>query len=435
MLYSGAIRSAFSPQKTTIVVRSFNWSAAPEGATPTQKKNFGFVQIDGIGVGLEVTAATFLTVFLARLGATNLQIGLFTALPAIAGLCLTIPAGRFLQNRRNMVPWQSGTRLLYTSSYALIGIAIFVVPEQYAVPVVLVIRTLFVSSLPFLGVAFTIVMNAVAGPDGRYLLMGRRWSVVALISAVAMTAAGYFLNRVGFPLNFQLVLIGLSMGGLISYVSSIRIDLPDTEPPPRTIGLPLAQRFKSHVNLVRHESAFTSFTTKRFVFMLGMLLASPLFPLYYVRAVNATDAQIGVINSTQTAAMLLGFLFWTRQHQARGSRFVLLCTTFGLALYPALTASTYSVFLIVFFAGAAGVMLAGQNLVFFDELMKTVPARYSAIFVSLALTLQFLSAAMAPLLGSFLANHVGLRGGLYTSAIITLLGFGLFAIGKEGTDG
>ena len=416
-------------------MRSLNWSAAPDGATPIQKKNYRNVQIDGIGVGLEIAAATFLTVFLARLGATNLQIGLLTALPAIAGLSLTIPAGRFLQSRRNMVPWHSGMRLLYASSYALIGFAVFVVPEQIAVPVVLAIRTLFVFSLPVLGVAFTIVMNAVAGPDGRYALMGRRWSIMALTSAIAMMAAGYFLNRVDFPLNFQLVLIGLSMGGLISYASSIRIDLPDAEPPPRTVGLPLVQRFKGHVNLIRHESAFTSFTAKRFVFMLGTLLALPLLPLYYVREIDATDAQIGVINSAQTAVMLLGFFFWTRQHRARGSRFVLLCTTFGLALYPALTASTHSVLLIVLFAGIAGVLLAGQNLVFFDELLKTVPARHSAIFVSLGLTLQYLAAATAPLLGSFFANHVGLRGGLYMSAIVALVGFGLFAKGKEGTDG
>jgi hypothetical protein len=412
-------------------VRSLNWSAAPEGATPTQKKNYENVQIDGVGVGLEIAAATFLTVFLTRLGATSFQIGLLTAMPAIAGLSLTIVAGRFLESRQNMVPWHSGTRLLYVSSYALIGIATFFIREQYAAPTVLAIRMLATVALPFLGIAFTIVMNSVAGPDGRYALMGRRWSIMALTSAVAMMAAGYFLDRVRFPLNYQLVLIGLSMGGLISYFSSIRIELPDTDPPQRTIGLPLVQRFKDHFDLIRGARPFTSFTTKRFVFMMGSMLALPLFPLYYVREVQATDAWIGAINSIQTALMLLGFIFWTRQHRARGSRFVLLCTTLGLAIYPALTASTDRVYWIALLAGLAGILLAGQNLVFFDELMKTVPAQHSAIFVSLALTLQYLASATAPLLGGLLANHFGLRSALVFSAIVSLVGCGMFARGKE----
>jgi MFS family permease len=424
---SGRIRTG------SLVVRSLNWSAAPEGATPTQKKNFQRAQIDGIGVGLEITAAMFLTVYLTRLGATNLQIGLLTAMPAIAGLFFTIAAGRFLQGRRNLVPWHSGTRLVYVSSYALIGIATWIVPQDYAAPTLLAIRMLATLALPFLGVAFTIVMNAVAGPEGRYALMGRRWSIMALASAAAMMAAGYFLDLVRFPLNYQLVLIGLSAGGLISFFSSNRIELPDAEPPQHTVALPLVQRFKGHIDLIRQERPFTAFTAKRFVFMMGWMLALPLFPLYYVRVLHASDAWIGAINSTQTAAMLLGFIFWTRQHRARGSRFVLLWTTFGLALYPALTASTHHVLLIALLAGLAGILLAGQNLVFFDELMKVVPARHSAIFVSLALTLQFLASATAPLLGSYLADHVGLRGALLTSALICLTGVGLFARRKEGT--
>jgi hypothetical protein len=92
-----------------------------------------------------------------------------------------------------------------------------------------------------------------------------------------------------------------------------------------------------------------------------------------------------------------------------------------------------SVWFIVSFAGTAGLLLVGQYLVFFDELMETVPAQHSAVVVSLALTLQYLSTATAPLLGSFFANQAGLRGGLYVSALIALLGFGLFAIGQEGT--
>jgi hypothetical protein len=183
--------------------------------------------------------------------------------------------------------------------------------------------------------------------------------------------------------------------------------------------------------LILQERPFLSFVGKQFVYQLGLSLALPLFPLYYVREVQATDTWIGIINSAQTAVLLVGFWFWTHQRQVRGARFVLLSTTLGLAIYPALVASTRSVHWIALYAGLAGVLQAGLNLVFFDELMKTVPEEHSPLFVSVALTSQHLSTAAAPLLGSLTADAIGLGGALVVSGVISLLGFGLFALTKE----
>ena len=413
-------------------MRRFHWSAAPAGATSIQKKNFLNVQIDAIGVGLASAASPFLPVFLTRLGATNFQVGLLTAMPAFTGLFLTLAMGRFLQNRRNVVPWFSSANLLYLSSYAFTGLVSFIVPQQYAVLAVLIIWAIATLPQTMRNVAFSVVMNAVAGPSGRYALMSRRWSILGLVSAITVMIVGQILDRLSFPTNYQLVLIGLSVGTLISYYYSSRIKLPDAEPQPRTHGLSLPQRFKGYIDLIRGERAFVSFTAKRLVYLSGSALAAPLFPIYYVREVQATDAWIGIINTAQTAIMLIGYFLWARQGRIRGSRFVLLRTTFGLAIYPALIASTHRVECIALYAGLAGIFQAGLDLVFFDELMKTVPAQYSATFVSLAQSLQHLSAVVAPLLGTLLADRVGIGGALVVSAALRLVAFGLFAWSREG---
>ena len=108
----------------------FGASNLPAELTPTQQKNFLNVQIDGIAIGLASAAAPFLPVFLARLGATNLQVGLLTAMPGFTGLFLAILVGRFLQTRRQVVPWYSTGRLMVVSSYALTGLVPFVVPRS-----------------------------------------------------------------------------------------------------------------------------------------------------------------------------------------------------------------------------------------------------------------------------------------------------------------
>jgi MFS family permease len=165
--------------------------------------------------------------------------------------------------------------------------------------------------------------------------------------------------------------------------------------------------------------------------LFGFTLAVPLFPLYYVRTVEAPDSWIGFINTSQTAVLLIGYFMWTRFSKVRGSRFVLLWTTFGLALYPALIASTTQLPVIVALAGIAGIFQAGIDLVFFDELMKTVPIEYSATFVSFAQGVQYSAALIAPLLGTFLADQFGIETALMFSAAVRFIGFLLFALGKK----
>ncbi|MFN8456509.1 MAG: MFS transporter [Anaerolineae bacterium] len=404
-----------------------NWSIAPATATSIQKQNFLNVQVDAVAIGLASAATPFLPVFLARLGASSFQVGLLTAMPALTGLIFALLIGRFLQTRRNVVPWFSLSRLLYVSAYALTGVAAFLVPQPYLAPVVLLIWAVATIPQTALNISFTVVMNAVAGPEHRYDLMSRRWSILGLTTAITVAIIGPVLDWVGFPLNYQLVFIALSIGGLISYYYSSHIELPDNEPPASPHGQSWAQRFKGYINLIRSEPKFVSFTAKQFVFTAGTALATPLLPLYYVREVHASDTWIGFFSTAQTATVLMGYFLWTRESKSRGGRFVLLCTTLGLALYPGLTALTHQPGLIAFYAALSGVFQAGLNLVFFDEQMKTVPPQHSATFVSLGQSSQNLATVAGPLLGTLLADQIGIGNALFLSALLRLLGFVLFA--------
>jgi MFS family permease len=404
------------------------WSVAPDDATPVQRRNFRYVQIDAIGIGLANAASPFLPVFLARLGASNFQIGLLTAMPAATGLVLAIIVGNFLQKQRNVVPWFSLARLLVISAYTATGLAPFLVPDKLLIQTILLIWA--VATLPQTAVAvgFSVVMNAVAGPAYRYDLMSRRWSILGLVTALTVAVTGQVLEWIGFPLNYQVVFLGLSVGGLISYIFSSRIQIPDSIQPPSPPGRTFAQRVRDYFALVRGHPDFVRFSVKRFVYLTGSTLAIPIFPLYYVRAVNASDAAIGLIATAQTIVLMFSYFFWTRLNRRRGSHFVLLATTLGMSLYPALVAVTRQVNVIILISGLAGIFQAGIDLVFFDELMKTVPVEYSATFVSLAQSLQYTSSVLSPLIGAWLATQIGLSGALLVSAGIRFVGFLLFAL-------
>ncbi|MEN4012836.1 MAG: MFS transporter [Chloroflexota bacterium] len=398
----------------------------PAGLESTQSKNFTNVQIDAVGVGLANAAAPFLPVFLTRLGASSYEIGLLTSMPALAGLIMAIPMGQFLQNQRQVIPWFSAARLGVIMSYALTGLLAFLLQGQPLITGILAVWALATIPQTLLNISFSVVMNAVAGPNHRYDLMTRRWSILGVTTAVAVFFIGQFLDRISFPTNFQVTFIFLSVGGLVSYYFSSHIRLPDFQVQDHNRKYPIRETLNEYASLIKKEKPFQSFIFKRFVFLSGTALTLPIFPLYFVREVQASNSWIAAISTAQTAIVIIGYFFWTQQSRKRGSRSVLLATTLGASLYPITVALTQDVLLITVLSGINGIFQAGLNLVFFDELMKTIPPEYSATFVSIAQGLQYISSIISPLLGTLIGDTFGLGWALIVGGSMQLIGFGLF---------
>jgi len=391
-----------------------------------QKRNFRNVQIDGVGVSISNISAPYLPVFLTRLGATNFQVGLLSSMPGMTGLLLAIFVGRFLQTRKNIVFWYGLSRLMVIMCFALTGILTLFVEEKYLIIATLVIWAFATLPQTALAVAFSVVMNAVAGPDGRYALLSRRWAIFGITGVVGTFIVTRVIDLIDFPVNYAIMFLVLSLGGFLSYYFSNQIQIPDQTPPPLVTSDSSKDRIKNYITLLRANPAFVSFASKRFVYFSALMLSLPVIPLYYVREVHATDSQIGTINMTMNLVMLVGYFMWPRLSRKYGGRFVLLATTFGMIIHPAFAASTMRVELIILNAGLVGLFQSGLDLVFFDELMKTVPAEYGATFVSLAQSMQYFSMILAPLFGTWLANYIDLSGALWLSAGLRLIGFILF---------
>ncbi|WP_299024754.1 MFS transporter [uncultured Thermanaerothrix sp.] len=394
---------------------------------PIQQRNFRNVELDAIAVGLANAAAPFLPVFLTRLGASSFQVGLLSSLPALTGLILALPMGQFLQRQRNIVRWFSLSRMGYILGYGLIGVLSLLMPSGFRVVGILLLWALATIPQTMLSITFSVVMNAVAGPHHRFDLMTRRWSILGVTTSVAVFLIGQLLDRIAFPLNYQVVFTVLGLAGILSYYFSSQIVLPDMPVPDEPEARGLKERLAAYLHILRNERAFLSFVARRFIFLTGSALVTPIFPLYFVRVVHASDGWIATINTAQTAILMVGYFFWSAQSRRRGTRWILLWTTFGVGVYPVLVALTTRVELITLFAGIAGIFQAGLNLVFFDELMKRVPIEYSASFVALAQELQYVSSMVAPVLGTSLADWLGLQAALWIGGAVQLVGFALFA--------
>ncbi len=400
-----------------------------------QEINHRNVVIDAIGVGITAGVGSFLSVFLVRLGASNFQVGLLTAMPALTGMLLSILIGEFLSRRPNIVPWFARSRFAVLICYVLTGLVPFFVPNQTAPTAIIIIWAFATLPQTLVSVAFTVVMGAIAGPGGRLNLMSHRWSVLGLTNSLTVLIIGQILPIFNFPLNYQLVFIASGIGALISVIMSSTLKLPPVAAPPPAQNL--IETFRHHGHTLRTNRAFMRFATSSFVFRWGMMMASPLFPIYWVKNIQATDPAIGLINSTQTMSMMIGYYVWSRMSRRRGERWVLLVTTLGVSLYPFLTAMTQQVHVLVIWAALAGLCSAGVDLVFFDILLDACPGDQQASYIGMFQSSVFLAAFLAPLVGTALSSSVGIVPALILASVLRFAGFGLmFAlkVGKTPTN-
>lgn len=408
------------------------WLTQPQSSTDIDPKNFLNVQIDAIGVGLSNAAGAFLAVFLARLGASDFQVGLLVSLPAIAGLLLAMPFGQMLQRRGDVVRWFSLGRIGSTSVYFVIVLAIWLVPRPALIPAIIAIWAVATIPQTILAVTFNVVMDGVAGPQGRMEVMSHRWTILGLATTIGSLGIGQLLDAVSFPTNYQLAFLLPGVGGALGYFFSRQIHLEFAKPEEEPAPAGMLRNLGTYRRLLREQPAFTDFTLKRLLFHMGFFMAVPLYPLYFVHVAHASDGWISAINIAQTVILVGAYFFWARQARSRGSRVVLLAATLGLSFYPLMVALTTQPPLLVTWAAVSGLFQAGLDLIFFDELMKTVPPEYSPILVSIAQVMQYLASILAPMIGSAISNASNLSVALIVAAAIRFSGFAVFLLHQPG---
>ncbi len=390
-------------------------------------QNVRRVLIDGIGVGIAAAAAPYLPVFLARLGADNFAVGLLTSMPALAGLIFAVALGQFLQRQKNIVPWYSRARFFVILCYAFTGLVPFLVADQRVLAILLIWA---IATIPqtIVNLGFTIVMGSVAGPEGRMSLMSRRWSSLGITTAIVVAFAGFVLESLPFPFNYQLVFIALSMGGVLSFAFSSRIYIPDQIPSAAPRGQSPRARIQVWLTKLRAEKKFMRVIGSQFVYRFGLAYAIPLFPLYYVRVLNASDESIGLITTVQGAVLLVAYYVWARVTKKRGVRFALLVTTLAVAFYPIILAFTQAIPLVILLSGIAATFAAGIDLVFFDVVVSSYPHDEAATFVGMQQFTVYLGTFIAPFVATTLATTTSIPFALIVAGIIRLIGVGMFIV-------
>jgi len=420
---------ARADRERPILQRLFGTLKRNELAAP---RNQRLLLADAFGTGLAFAVQGFLSVFLVRLGATDALVGMLTALPALVGMLISAPAGEFLRRQPDIASWYAKSRLAAVSFYVLTGLAPFVF-MRYLPEVIIAIAVVATIPQTLAAVSITVIVSTVAGPGGRLALAGKRWPIMSLTNMLAVAAIGWVLTVLHFPVNYQVIFISSLLGGLIAYHAASRIDLPHAQVESGRIS-PLAT-----LRDIRHSlgdsKPFVRFTVSQFLWRIGALLPLPLYAIYWVRHVEASDAAISLISSARIAMTIVSYFIWTRASQRISRRSMLLVSSLGICLYPLLTSLTLRPQLLALWGGLDGFFAAGFNLAFYDILMSTSPPGHETTYVGLYQTTVSLALFIGPLVGTSLSGIIGIESTLIAGSALGFVGVVIMVLLGAGKPG
>ncbi len=383
-------------------------------------------------------AAAFNAAFAVRLGAQNTHVGLLTSLPALLAALISIPAGRFLERRARRKAWVLGSLFLHRLGFLLVILIPWLpgVANKGAALVALLVA--IGAPAHFFSVGFNSMLADVIPERRRATVFATRNIINTGILSVGMLLAGQWLDRVTFPVNYQVM---YGVGFLASMLSSFylaKIQMSEASVATRKKGTArsLKARLRELREIARAESDFVRIIVDTLLYGLGAWTAAPLYILYFVRELDASDAWIGLHGMVANVSAIAGYALWRHLIERWGASRSLKLTVMGAGLYPLLLGLLPHLTPILFVAGLNGLVVPGVNLSHFTTLLKVCPQDRRPSFIGFYTTVMNVGAFISPLVGVALASRFGLGPTLIGCGVFWLLGALMFRVWpvRGGTD-
>ncbi len=350
----------------------------------------------------------FISVFAVRLGASNLMVSLLTSLPALLMAVSSIPAGRIVEQQRDLVRYTNRVRVSHRASFLLIAILPFLVDKGLVEIIVLVWA---IKSIPatLLESSWMAVVAEVIPAERRARVNGMRWAILSVVTAISTAAFGYVLDRLPFPLNYQIVFFVSFVGGMAGIYFFGKLRIPENVPPerPESEQIALRQRARTYLHTM-NVPAFVKYEIAATVLRFGVNLPAALYTIYWIRNLGASDLWIGWQATVGKLALIVGYIVWGRLISRKGYRAPLLICSTLLGLYPVLTGLARDQLWLPLIAIVQGFFTTGVDIAFFDTLLAVSPTERRPSFIALNTMLASLTIFFAPLVGNFLADWVGI---------------------------
>ena len=388
-----------------------------------------YLEIGWYGV-LSGSAISFLSIYATRLGATGFQIGLIGAMAAVVNLFLAIPAGRWLQTQH------TGRAIFWTSALYRLGYLLFIFLPWLSNPpgqIVLIILITFLMAIPLtpMGVGINALFAEAVPFEYRAHVAGIRNVMLSITYMLTSLLSGYILNKVPFPVGYQIVFAIGTLGAAMStfHLYFVR-PLPLEEetlrasPQPQVDSVKNASAFGSVFSSLRMDiwrTPFRSVLLALFAFHFTQYLAIPIFPLFNVRVLQLNDDNIGIGTALFYLTVLIGSTQIRKLAASFGNKKLTGWSVAGLALFPLLLSISRSAphfYLVSLIGGLTFAIVSG---VYANYMLEQIPAHDRPSHLAWYTIILNSAILIGSLAGPVAADALGLFGALILFGILRFL--------------
>jgi len=367
---------------------------------------------DSISLNL---ASPFIGIFAIKIGASNFQVGLLSSGPALVSLLSMIPGARYLDKRSNQKQILSRLILFHRLFYLLISFIPFFTEDKRASILVILVALMNMPGSIF-NVGWQAYISKVIPVSRRADAFALRNKLISLFGTITVLVTGMVIDAIGFPVGYQVVFAAaFAMAVVEAYLfnrleetvaedtgsvkSSDEHDLPRTEGPFRSLIAEIRDIFQ--------HTEFLRFVLASLVFHFAWQIPWPLYTLYQVKELGATNTWISILSLSNTLGSILGYSFWPKILTKHGNLKTLFASGVWIFIVPTVYAFSKSLATIGVFNFLTGAIFAGVNLSLFNTLLDVTPTENKATYIAYYTTVINASAIFAPMVGVGLGDKFG----------------------------
>ncbi|MEE4194065.1 MAG: MFS transporter [Anaerolineae bacterium] len=379
-------------------------------------------------------AASFNVAYALRLDATDQMVGYLSSIPALFAIFLSIPAGQWVQRTKNK------NRLLITSLavFRLGYVAVALVPwlNFLNIPdgsVVIILLILFAVTQRPMIIGFSPMMSEVLPVNKQAPVISARMQIMSAVQSVSVFLFGLWLDKIIFPLNYQLMYFFAFGLSIISTVLLARIERPkektESEPENAEKGkVPLKAKINDLVKVAKENPTLVKYMVNVLCMDFGMWVTSPLFSIYYINNMGASDGWLGTASALHNVAVIVGYSLWRPVVNRLGAMKLLQYAALLRPLWPLSIALAPNLTWILVIHGIWGLIVPSIGLSSQSAFLQVLPADAREAGQALHSTVQNASMFVSPLLGVAIAEVIGIPTTLLIFAGVRLLGSFMWTI-------
>lgn len=361
----------------------------------------------------------FYIAFAIQQGASNFQVGLLSAAPAI-GLLFSPFWATWIEKANNPKP--------FVIIPNVIGRLLLLLPAVFAYPSVYVVAALLFQLL--MGIqapAYAALISRMYPSDLRGRLMG----YVRVAMGGIMIPLAYFVGSWSDAFGPSGPLITASIAGMLSIGLFNTLKLPKHEPKEKPIILQKTSRFplQEQWKLVKENRTLAVFLAATTFAGFGNMLANPLYQIIQVDVLYLSNLQIGFARVAYYMALLLTFLIAGWMIDRIELKYTLLCGIAAYAIVPMLYGLWGTYAAVITGNAIQGIGEAIWDIGILAFVFRLAPGREAMVF-GLHLMLFGVRGSIGPILSGTVSDSVSLTLLLVIASICGWIGTFLFLSGN-----